>query len=278
MTSVIDDGAFSHRALLRSMDAGGLRGIIRHGGYEGQTAGLAPGRLQASLIILPCEFAGDFLRYCKKNPKPLPLIGVSRAGVPAIPQLGDVDLRTDVPRYEVYRRGIFEEGCTDIRTRWRDDFAAFAIGASITFEHALAARGVELRPMRDYKTLPMFRTSIPTTPAGPFSGNLVVSMRAVRREDVDKVRAVTARFPHAHGAPIHVGNPAAIGIADLDNPDWGDALAIGRHEVPVFWASGATARDALQRAAPRIYITHSPGHMLLTDVDGRSDIGSFKAF
>lgn len=266
-----------HEALAAA-EVGQVRRGIREGVYGKQTHGLAPGKLQANLIILPRDFAADFLRYCKKNTKPLPLIGLNRIGDPLIPQLGDIDLRTDLPSYNVYRFGMLTGRSSDILSYWRDDFAAFAIGSSYSFEYALAERGVRLCQAEACRTLPRFRTSIPTSPAGPFAGNFVVSMRAIRRRDIDSVYAVTARFPHAHGAPIHIGDPEVIGIHDLDRPDWGDARTIARDEVPVFWASGMSAFDALQRAKPEICITHSPGHMLLTDLDSRADIGSFKVF
>ncbi len=270
--------ALSFHEALSAKDAGGLRKIIRQGAYGGQTSGLAPGKLQANLVILPRRFADDFLRFCKRNPKPLPLVGVSRSGVPAIPQLGDLDLRTDVPRYDVYRFGALVGQPTNISALWRDDFSAFVIGSSHTFDHALAARSIRLRPMGGYKALPMYRTIIPVAPAGRFGGNCVVSMRAIRKADIDKVRAVTARFPQAHGAPVHIGEPGIIGISDLDTPAWGEPIDLEPDEVPAFWACGATAHDALRRAQLDICIMQSPGHMLLTDIDGRADIGPFKVY
>lgn len=278
MVSITDHRTLSFQATLGTCDAVLLREFIRQDAYEGRTSGLAPGKVQANLIIVPRRFADDFLLYCKRNPKPLPLIGVSRCGVPTMPQLGDIDLRTDVSRYDIYRFGALVGRPANITALWRDDFAAFAIGSSFTFEHALAARGVRLRQMGGYNMVPVFRTAIPTARAGLFSGEMVVSMRTIRRKDVDKVRAITARFPQAHGAPIHVGDPAEIGIGSLHRPLWGDPLTLEADEVPVFWASGATAYQAVQRAKLDICITQSPGHMLLTNIDGRSDIGSFKVF
>ncbi|WP_260905046.1 D-glutamate cyclase family protein [Chelativorans salis] len=278
MVPITDHRAFSFQATLGTCDAARLRQIIRQDAYEGRTSGLAPGRVQANLIILTRRFADDFLLYCKRNPKPLPLIGVARHGVPAIPQLGDIDLRTDVPRYDIYRFGALVGRPANITALWREDFAAFAIGSSFTFEHALAARGVRLRRMGGYKAVPVYRTAIPTSRAGLFCGELIVSMRTIRAKDIDKVRAITARFPQAHGAPIHVGDPAEIGIDDLNRPLSGDSLTMAPDEVPVFWASGLTAHHAVQRAKLEICITQSPGHMLLTSIDGRADIGSFKLF
>lgn len=263
---------------LRRIDVSKLRRIIRIGAYDGHTSGLARAKLQANLIILPRKFARDFQQFCIRNPKSCPLIGVSRHGSPKLPTLGDIDIRVDVPRYDIYRFGELVRRETDITHLWQDDFAAFALGSSFTFEHGLVERGVELRHLGADRAIPMFRSSIRTFRVGPFGGEMVVSMRPIRREDIDKVRAVTARYPHAHGAPIHVGDPAAIGIDDVMLPDWGDAIEMRRGEVPVFWASGMTARNALEHAKPDISITHSPGHMLLTDVDARADVGAFKIF
>jgi uncharacterized protein YcsI (UPF0317 family) len=263
---------------LRRIDVSKLRRIIRTGAYDGHTNGLARTRLQANLIILPRRFARDFQQFCIRNPKSCPLIGVSRHGSPMLPTLGDIDVRVDAPRYDIYRFGELVRRETDITHRWQDDFAAFALGSAFTFEQGLIDRGLELRSLAAARATPTFRSSIRTFRVGPFGGEMVVSMRPIRREDIDKVRAVTARYPHAHGAPIHVGDPAAIGIHDIRVPDWGDAIEIRPGEVPVFWASGMTAQNALEHARPDIWITHSPGHMLITDVDARADVGAFKIF
>ncbi|TKT69276.1 DUF1445 domain-containing protein [Aquamicrobium sp. LC103] len=265
-------------ASLSTMAAHKLRGTIRLGAYRGSTSGLASDRLQANLIILPRAVAGDFLRFCKRNPKPLPLVGVSRTGEPAIDSLGTMDLRTDVPRYDVYRFGVLDEQRSNILSLWREDFAAFAVGSSLSFERGLAKRGIPMPYPEAGASAPIFRTTIKTASVGPFGGTMCVSMRPVRRTDVTKVRAITARYPQAHGAPIHIGNPEVIGIRDLAEPDWGTPVELGADEVPVFWASGATASVALQGARLELCITHSPGHMLITDVDGRSDVGAFKIF
>lgn len=263
---------------LRLVDAARLRRLIRMGAYDGHTHGLARTKLQANLIVLPSRFARDFQQFCLRNPKSCPLVGVSRHGSPLLPTLGDIDARFDAPRYNIYRFGELARHQADIIALWRDDLAAFALGSSFTFEHALIERGVELRPVTAGKTLPMFRSAIPTFAVGPFGGDMVVSMRPIRSEDIDKVRAITSRYPHAHGAPIHVGDPSMIGIDDIRLPDWGDATELRRGEVPVFWASGTTARNALQRARLDISITQTPGHMLITDIDAHADVGAFKIF
>ncbi|TSE02901.1 DUF1445 domain-containing protein [Mesorhizobium intechi] len=261
---------------LRLVDAGQLRGLVRTGAYEGRTGGLARGKLQANVVIVPRRFAGDFHQFCLRNAKACPLVGVSRAGCPSIPALGDIDIRTDAPQYNIYHFGEVIRQRTDIIDLWRDDFAAFALGSALTVEAALVEKGVKLHSIGCGKALPKFRTNIMTRGAGAFGGEMVVSMRPIRRCDVDKVRALTARFPLAHGSPIHVGEPSIIGISDLMAPDWGDAVEIMDGEVPVFWASSLTAQDALARAGLAISITVSPGHMLITDVDAKADAGIFK--
>lgn len=263
---------------LRLVDADRLRRLVRMGAYEGHTGGLARGKLQANVVIVPRRFAGDFHQFCVRNPKPCPLVGVSRVGSPLLPALGDIDIRTDAPQYNIYCFGELIRQKKDIIDLWREDFAVFALGSSLTVEAALAGKGIKLRSIGCGKALPKFRTRIETHGVGPFGGEMVVSMRPIRRCDVDKVRALTARFPHAHGSPIHVGEPTIIGIKDLMAPDWGDAIEIMDGEVPVFWASSLTAQDALARAELAISITVSPGHMLVTDLDARPDAGAFKVY
>lgn len=263
---------------LHLLDAPRLRRLIRIGAYDGHTSRLARTRLQASLVILPRRFAHDFQQFCVRNPKSCPLVGVSRHGSPLLPTLGDLDVRVDLPLYEVLRSGEVVRRQTDITGLWREDFASFALGGSFTFEHALVERGVAPRPIARDGIAPMFRTCIPQSWVGPFGSDMVVSMRPIRRRDVDRVRAITARYPHAHGAPVHVGDPSVIGIGDIGSPDWGDAVELEDGEVPVFWASAMTARAAVAHAGLDIAIANAPGCMLVTDIDARSDIGNFKTF
>jgi uncharacterized protein YcsI (UPF0317 family) len=263
---------------LRLVDADRLRRLVRMGAYEGHTGGLARGKLQANVVVVPRSFACDFHQFCVRNPKPCPLVGVSRAGSPLVPALGDIDVRTDAPQYNIYHFGELIRQKTDIIDLWQDDFAAFALGSSLTVEPTLAEKGVKLRRLGRGKASPKFRTRIKTSRVGPFGGEMVVSMRPIRRCDVDKVRVLTARFPHAHGSPVHVGEPSIIGIDDLMAPDWGAAVEIMEDEVPVFWASSITAQDALARAELAISIMVSPGHMMITDVDARADAGTFKVY
>lgn len=258
---------------LRTADLPAVRAAIRSHAYGGQTAGLASSRLQANLVVMPEAYALDFMRFCQRNPKPCPLVGVSDTGNPMMFTLGeDIDIRTDVPAYNVYRDGRLEGAVTDILDLWRDDFIAFALGCSFTFEHAIRQAGIPLWHIEKNKITPMFRTNIQTVPAGPFDGKMVVSMRAIDDDKLALVEEISRRYPLAHGAPVHSGNPAAIGIAGVGNPDWGDAAPVEEGQTPVFWACGVTPQVAIEHARIPICITHKPGHMLITDVDGRCEV------
>ncbi|MEM8728759.1 MAG: putative hydro-lyase [Pseudomonadota bacterium] len=244
-----------------------MRTQIRTRAYAGHTAGLGGKTLQTNLAILPAAHALDFMRFCQRNPKPCPLVGVSDTGDPMMTTLGrDIDIRTDLPGYYVYRDGVLSETLEDISPLWRADLVAFAIGCSFTFEHALMAAGIPVWHIAQNTTVPMFRSGLMTVPAGPFGGPMVVSMRAIDETRVDEVIAISERFPLAHGAPVHVGDPGAIGITDLARPNWGDPAPIGAGQVPVFWACGVTPQVAVMQARMAICITHKPGHMLITDV------------
>jgi uncharacterized protein YcsI (UPF0317 family) len=243
-----------------------VRRTIRRNVYSGPTAGLAPGFVQANLAILPQVLAQDFLQFCQRNPKPCPLIGVSAPGDPGIPALGeDLDIRTDLPRYRVWRDGAAVDEPEDIVRWWRDDLVTFAIGCSFSFEQALVENGIELRHVTCGCNVPMYRTSIATEPAGPFRGPLVVSMRPMKPADAIRAVQITTRFPAVHGAPIHLGKPELIGIADLAVPDYGDAVPVHDDEIPVFWACGVTPQSVVATARPEFCITHYPGAMLVTD-------------
>jgi uncharacterized protein YcsI (UPF0317 family) len=239
---------------------------IRRNQHDGPTSGLAPGFVQANLAILPQALAQDFLQFCRLNPKPCPLIGVSAPGDPSVPALGeDLDIRTDLPRYRIWRNGALVEEPTDIRKWWRDDLVTFAIGCSFSFEEALLDAGIELRHMTCNCTVPMYRTSVETVAAGPFHGPLVVSMRPMKPADAIRAIQITTRFPSVHGAPVHIGKPQSIGIKDLARPDWGDAVPVGNDELPVFWACGVTPQSVIMTVRPDFCITHYPSAMLVTD-------------
>jgi len=239
---------------------------IRAGQYRGPTSGLAPGYVQGNLAILPNALAADFLRFCQLNPKPCPLIGSSAPGDWRVPALAaDIDIRTDIPRYRVWRNGELVAEPEDIREFWRDDLVSFVIGCSFSFEEALMADGIEMRHIALNRTVPMYRTSLPTATAGPFRGPMVVSMRPMRPADAIRAIQITTRFPAVHGAPVHIGKPELIGIADLAKPDYGDPVPVREDEIPVFWACGVTPQSVIATVKPDFCITHYPGSMLVTD-------------
>lgn len=236
-------------------------------GYAGHTAGLAPGFVQGNLVVLPTEHASDFLRFCVANPKPCPLLAVSEPGDPSLPSLGhDLDLRTDLPRYRVWRAGEIVAEPQDILSHWRNDLVAFVLGCSFSFEEALLADGIPLKHIALGRNVAMWRTSIPCVPAGPFAGPLVVSMRPFQPADAIRAIAITARFPAVHGAPVHIGHPHLIGIDDLSVPHYGDPVPLSEDELPLFWACGVTPQAVIAAARLPFAITHAPGCMLVTDL------------
>lgn len=249
-----------------AMDAVAARRAIRAGAITSSTAGMAPGCVQGNIVILPAQGAEAFAGFCRANPQACPLLAVSRPGDPALPMLGaDIDMRHDLPGYRVFRDGVPPEEVTDIAALWRNDLVTCVIGCSFTFEAALIADGIPLRHVSQGRNVAMYRTNRPTVPAGPFGGPLVVSMRPLRAADADRAAAITARFPDMHGAPVHRGDPAALGIADLQCPDYGEAVAVEPGEVPVFWACGVTSQVAAEAARLPFFIAHAPGKMLITD-------------
>ncbi|WCK54432.1 putative hydro-lyase [Aneurinibacillus sp. Ricciae_BoGa-3] len=239
---------------------------IRRGAWTSPTAGMAPGYTQANLAILKKELAYDFLLFCQRNPKPCPVLDVTDAGS-AIPRLvaPGADLRTDIPKYRVYKHGELVDEPTDITRYWEDDMVAFLLGCSFTFEQAMIKNDIPVRHIEQNCNVPMYKTSIPCLKAGQFEGPMVVSMRPVPEKDVVRAVQVTTGFPSVHGAPVHIGNPASIGIADIHKPDFGDAVMIKEGEVPVFWACGVTPQAVAMHVKPEIMITHAPGHMFITD-------------
>jgi len=244
-----------------------LRHAIREGAHRGPTAGFAPGYVQANLCILPAALAPDFLRFCERNPKPCPLLASAEPGDPRVPTLGrDLDIRTDLPRYRVWRDGAMIDEVGDISAFWRDDLVSFLLGCSFSFEEALLAAGVPVRHIEQGCNVPMYRTNIPTAAAGTFAGPMVVSMRPMCPVDAIRAVQVTSRFPSVHGAPVHLGLPDAIGIADLARPDYGDPVDIRPGELPVFWACGVTPQSVVAASRPAFCITHAPGCMLVTDL------------
>jgi uncharacterized protein YcsI (UPF0317 family) len=238
---------------------------VRSGAHRGPTAGLAPGFVQGNLAILPKALAADFMQFCRLNPKPCPLIGTSAPGDPAVPELGEIDIRTDLPRYRVWQNGELVAEPEDITAFWRDDLVSFVIGCSFSFEESLTAEGIELRHITRGCNVPMYRTSIATHAAGPFHGPMVVSMRPLKPADAIRAVQITTRFPAVHGAPVHIGKPELIGIKDVMKPDYGDAVDVRADELPVFWACGVTPQSVIATVKPDFCITHYPGSMLVTD-------------
>jgi uncharacterized protein YcsI (UPF0317 family) len=240
---------------------------IRAGKIRGNTAGLAPGYVQGNLMILPQNLAQDFLLFCQRNPQPCPILAVSETGNPFLPSLGaDLDIRTDIPSYRVWKEGVMVDEPDEIGDVWRDDLVSFLLGCSFSFEQALTEAGVPIRHIEQGCNVPMYRTNIPTEAAGVFHGPMVVSMRPMKPADAIRAVQVTSRFPRVHGAPVHLGMPEQIGIRDLQRPDFGDPVEIKEGELPVFWACGVTPQSVAMAARPPFCITHSPGSMLITDL------------
>ncbi|MEE2022990.1 putative hydro-lyase [Alkalimonas mucilaginosa] len=245
-----------------------VRLACRQQQHNGNTSGLAAGFVQANMVILPKADASDFLQFCQLNPKPCPVVALSAqpgdTGIAAI--AADLDIRSDLPSYRLFRHGELVQELPDIGELWRDDLVTFFLGCSFSFEEALLADGLEIRNITEGVNVPMYRTSIRCQSAGKFSGPMVVSMRPMKPADAIRAIQICSRFPQVHGAPVHFGDPAAIGIADLTQPDFGDAVSIKPGEVPVFWACGVTPQLAIAEAKPEFCITHSPGCMLVTDI------------
>lgn len=244
-----------------------VRTMIRQGQWRKPTAGLAPGYVQANLVVLPRELAYDFLLFAQRNPKPCPILEVTDVGSPE-PMLTapGADLRTDLPKYRIYRDGKFVQEVTDLLGVWTSDLVAFLLGCSFTFETGLLQAGIPVRHIEEGKNVSMFITSIPCMPAGAFSGPLVVTMRPIPASLVARAVQISGRFPAVHGAPVHVGDPGALGIRDLSKPDFGDPVTIRPGEFPVFWACGVTPQAVAMQAKPPLMISHAPGHMFVTDL------------
>jgi uncharacterized protein YcsI (UPF0317 family) len=252
---------------IQAPDARTVRHLARSGALTGPTPGLAPGCVQANLVVVPRDVAFDFLLFCRRNPRPCPLLDVTDPGSPHPPRAAaGADVRTDCPRYRAYRYGELVDEPADLLAWWRDDLVAFLLGCSFTFENALLAAGLPVRHIEQGRNVPMYRTSLACEPAGLFAGPMVVSMRPMRPAQAEEAARICARFPLAHGAPVHVGDPAALGVRDLSRPDFGDAVDVRPGEVPVFWACGVTPQAVAMQARPPLLLTHAPGHMFLTDL------------
>ncbi|MDI4583914.1 putative hydro-lyase [Oenococcus sp. UCMA 14587] len=248
-----------------------LRHLIRKGDFSGQTSGLAAGYTQANLVVLPSSLAYEFLLFTQRNSRSCPVLEVSDQGSRKLNWLAsDIDLANDFPKYRIYRKGKLVKETTSVADIWRDDLIGFLIGCSFSFESELLAAGIEVRNITEKVNVPMFNTNISLRPAGRFTGKMVVSMRPIPKNQVIKAVQITAAMPKVHGAPIQIGNPEEIGITDLFHPDYGDPVTINPGEVPVFWPCGVTPQNVIMRVKPDFVITHSPGHMLVTDIKNAS--------
>jgi len=252
-----------------------VRKAARSGNLVSQTSGLAPGFTQANLMILPADWAEEFRLFCTRNPRPCPILEIVEQGsVEPRKFAPSSDLRTDLPRYRIWRDGLLVDEPTSIESYWQDDFVSFLIGCSFTFESALIAAGLSVRHIELGCNVPMYKTSIPCEPAGRFFGNMVVSMRPFPPADAIRAVQITSDYPAVHGAPIHIGFPDQLGIRDLANPDFGDPVPVRAGELPLFWACGVTPQSVVMAAKPPLAITHSPGCMFVTDVKDSDLIGS----
>jgi len=220
------------------------------------------------------EHAFDFMLFALRNPKACPILDVTEAGTwePKLAAPG-ADLRSDMPKYNIYRDGALAEEVPDVTALWAEDMVGFLLGCSFSWEDVLSEAGLMPRQVEEKKNVPMFRTNLPNVAAGVFQGDLVVSMRPYKPEDAEKVAAITAQYPAAHGGPIHQGSPEEIGVSSEQvfstegaGPDWGDGVEIREGEVPVFWACGVTPQTAIMDAKLPLVITHSPGHMFICDL------------
>ena len=244
-----------------------VRQLIREGKIDFQTSGMCNGFAQANMAVLPKDLAFDFLLFTQRNQKPCPVLDVTEPGSP-VPRLiaPNADLRYDIPRYRIYKKGELTDEVTDLDKYWRDDLVAFLLGCSFSFEGPMLDAGLDVRHITDNHNVPMYITNIECVPAGVFHGPMVVSMRPMKPKDAVRAVQVTSRMPFVHGAPIHFGDPEAIGIKDITKPDFGDASLIKPGEVPVFWACGVTPQAVAMAVKPEFMITHAPGHMFISDV------------
>ena len=244
-----------------------VRALIRTGEIDAQTSGMCTRYAQANMAVLPKDLAFDFLLFTQRNKKPCPVLDVTEVGSP-VPKLvaPTADLRHDIPRYRIYRYGELTDEVTDVEKYWRDDLVAFLLGCSFSFEGPMLEAGLEVRHITDKHNVPMYNTNIECIPAGVFHGPMVVSMRPMKPADAIRAVQITTRMPFVHGAPVHIGDPEAIGIKDIDRPDFGERSEIKPGEVPVFWACGVTPQAVAMAVKPEFMITHAPGFMFITDV------------
>ena len=245
-----------------------FRQAVRSGQFTGPTNGVCPGYMQCNLVVLEeGQESSDFLLFCQRNKKACPLIEVCDVGNPSAEAIAaGSDLRTDIPKYRIYRNGKFDEEVEDVRPYWPAKSVAFLIGCSFSYDKQLMEAGIPLRSVEQNKNVPMYKTNIPCRPAGNLKGNVVVSMKPIKAIDIAKEVEITSKYPLCHGGPLCVGCPEAIGVKDVNNPEWGDSVEVRPDELPVFHACGITPQSVLMDSGVSFAITHSPGHMFLTDL------------
>jgi len=243
-----------------------LRGLIREKEWTEATTGLAPGFVQGNLVMLPQEEAFNFLLFCVRNPKPCPILDVLEPGQVEPRIAPGADLRTDLPKYRVYEKGVMKEEVEEVTDIFHDGMVSFLLGCSFSFENAMLTAGLPIRNLEEGKNISMYITNRQCQPAGPFSSPLVVTMRPMTPAQAVRAVQITTRFHLTHGAPVHMGNPAEIGIKDMDHPEFGDPVSIHPGEIPVFWACGVTSNLAANSASLPLVITHAPGHMFVSDL------------
>lgn len=242
-----------------------VRALIRKGDVKIPTAGMCAGYAQANLAVLPKEYAEDFRRFCALNPFPCPVLEITE-NTPLTHDMGNANILTDIPEYFIYRDGKFDSRCYDASEYWQEGMVGFLLGCSFSFEEALMKAGIEIRHIASGRNVPMYKVNIKTVRSGPFYGPMVCSMRPMTPENAKLAYEITAAMPNVHGAPVHIGDPAELGIKDIMKPDYGEPVEIREGEVTVFWPCGVTPQSALEQAKPPIVITHSPGHMFITDI------------
>ena len=243
-----------------------LRRMIRARKWKQTTTGLVPGLVQANLVMLPREEAFHFLLFCVRNPKPCPVLDVLEPGQVEPSIARGADLRTDLPKYRIYEKGVLQKEVEEVKEFSHEGMVSFLLGCSFSFESAMLASGLPIRNIEEGKNVSMYITNRTCVPAGPFSSPLVVSMRPLTPRQAVRATQVTTRFHLTHGAPVHFGAPEEIGIKDMNRPDFGDPVTIRQDEIPVFWACGVTSALAATSARLPLVITHAPGHMFVSDL------------
>ncbi len=250
----------------KAMHPEDFRKEVGEGRWTGPTAGISAGYAQANLVILPKKEALDFMIFAQRNPKACPIIDVLEAGVIEAPIAKGSDIRRDLPKYRIHQKGKGYREVPSIESVWQKDFVSFLLGCSFTFESELIKQGIPMKHIDSGKNVSMYQTNIPCKAAGSLWGEMVVSMRPIKSHQISRAVEISARYPQVHGSPIHIGNPKAIGIDDLDRPDYGEKVPVDADEIPVFWPCGVTPQSVLKNSGVEYFITHAPGHMFVTDI------------